>query len=200
MEEDIPSQPSPGPLYRPLFSSEIRLIRLRPGRWDDPIACDLITVRLDDKPKFVALSYAWGDAADTQPITLNKQNYNITVNLFQGLRRLRDMVSQNFYLWADAICINQGDEQEKSYQIVRMREIYMSAYGVCAWLGENTKEEVNIRRLESMTQSLEVDESLWSPYFHDLFGRSRVDLENCAAGVFSLIARSWFSRVWVIQE
>ncbi|KAN0119323.1 HET domain containing protein [Hyaloscypha variabilis] len=197
MKEDAPSQSTPEPLYRPLLNSEIRLIRLRPGGWDDPIACDLITIRLDDKPKFVALSY------------------NITVNLFQGLRRLRDMLSQvdrssgpfmterldNFHIWADAICINQADDHEKAHQIVRMRDIYSSAYRVCAWLGENTKEEeVNIRRLEGMTQSLELDESVWRSYFHDLFGRSRVELECCADGLVKLIARSWFSRVWVIQE
>jgi len=30
------------PLYRPLLGSEIRLIRFGPGRWDDPIGCDLV--------------------------------------------------------------------------------------------------------------------------------------------------------------
>ncbi|KAE9379904.1 HET-domain-containing protein [Stipitochalara longipes BDJ] len=215
MEEGFPSQLTPEPLYRPLLNSEIRLIRLKSGGWCDPIVCDLISVRLDDKPKFVALSYAWGDPTDTRPITLNSQTYNITVNLFQGLRRLRHMVSEfdhnpesfiterleNFYIWADAICINQGDEHEKAYQIVRMRNVYTSAYRVCAWIGENAHyENTIIHRVIGMTHSLYSDTEVWEPYFNELFERSCVDLKRCAEGILKLTARSWFSRVWVIQE
>jgi hypothetical protein len=93
--DDFPSPlPTHLPLYRPLLDSEIRLIKLGPGDWTDPISCELIHVSLDSRPKYVALSYAWGNATETRPITLNDNSYNITTSLYRGLRRLRFMVSE----------------------------------------------------------------------------------------------------------
>ncbi len=40
------------------------------------------------------------------------------------------------YLWADAICINQKDELEKSHQIVLMEDIYAQAESVYIDLGD----------------------------------------------------------------
>ena len=210
-ERDLPPRPTPEDLYRPLLNSEIRLITLRPGRWQDPIVCDLITVLLDDKPKFMALSYAWGNAARTQPITLNKQIYDVTVNLFRGLRRLRHIISkgdhsvpfiterlEDFHLWADAVCINQGDDHEKTCQIVRMRDIYTFADWVCAWLGENTQEDdILIRRIFDMTKSNDLKAKGWAASFEEELRNLSDDL---IAGVAKLSSRSWFSRVWVVQE
>ena len=39
---------------------EIRLCTLLPGSFDEPVACKLGTVSLDDKPRYESLSYAWG--------------------------------------------------------------------------------------------------------------------------------------------
>ena len=39
---------------------EIRLCTLRPGFFDEPVACALSVVSLDDKPEYESLSYAWG--------------------------------------------------------------------------------------------------------------------------------------------
>lgn len=39
---------------------EIRLCTLFPGSFDDPVACDLDIVSLDDRPEYESLSYAWG--------------------------------------------------------------------------------------------------------------------------------------------
>jgi Heterokaryon incompatibility protein (HET) len=43
-------------------------------------------------------------------------------------------------LWVDAVCINQNDEDEKSEQVSKMREIYGGATKVYAWLGEADRE------------------------------------------------------------
>jgi hypothetical protein len=94
------------------------LIKLPPGGWDEPNSCELFYVPLDDKPKYIALSYAWADATENREVKPNGQVYRITTSLFAGLRRLQYMVSvadknpetfitekvENFRLWADAIC------------------------------------------------------------------------------------------------
>jgi len=38
-------------------------------------------------------------------------------------------------MWIDAICINQGDDEEKSKQVTRMRDVYKLARRVVVWLG-----------------------------------------------------------------
>lgn len=38
-------------------------------------------------------------------------------------------------IWADALCINQDDEEEKGKQVQSMRLIYQSATEVSVWLG-----------------------------------------------------------------
>lgn len=40
-------------------------------------------------------------------------------------------------LWADAICINQDDVQEKGHQVNMMGKIYTKAIGVIVWLGQD---------------------------------------------------------------
>jgi hypothetical protein len=71
------STPSRFP-YKPLLAhrDEIRLVRLRPGRFHDPIYCDIYHVSLQpdtanpENVKYTALSYAWGDPGKTKNIRL----------------------------------------------------------------------------------------------------------------------------------
>lgn len=51
------------------------------------------------------------------------------------LARLRDPALPRF-LWVDAICINQEDNNEKTDQVQLMTWIYASAKGVLVWLEE----------------------------------------------------------------
>jgi hypothetical protein len=43
-------------------------------------------------------------------------------------------------LWVDAICIDQTDASEKSYQVGLMARIYMQAHQVIVWLGDGDRE------------------------------------------------------------
>lgn len=43
--------------------------------------------------------------------------------------------SARLFIWIDAICIDQTDENEKAMQIPLMSEIYKRAYQVNVWLG-----------------------------------------------------------------
>jgi hypothetical protein len=42
---------------------------------------------------------------------------------------------QRGYIWADAICINQSDVEEKTEQVRMMGDIYEAAQIVVIWLG-----------------------------------------------------------------
>lgn len=119
--------------------SDIRLLVLHPAsHLDDAIVCDLVVASLGTKP-YTALSYTWGPPFEGAPsedhsITLCHSSFTVKENLFQALQHLRDKETP-FFLWVDAICINQKDDVERSQQVACMGDIYRSADQVYAWLG-----------------------------------------------------------------
>lgn len=96
---------------------EVRLLQFQ---INEPFAegrlqCSLRYASFPNVPQYTALSYHWGDPNKTVPILVNEVEVEVTINLEAGLRRLaNDRVE---YIWADALCINQLDTQEKSLQV-----------------------------------------------------------------------------------
>ena len=125
-------------LYQPLNVAErqIRFLTLQPGRLYDEIVCNRYIVSLDQNPTYEALSYVWGDPSITQSIQVDGKPFDITLNLVAALRRLR-YPNNNRRLWVDAICINQGDLDERSSQVAIMRRIYEQAERAILWVGDD---------------------------------------------------------------
>ncbi|KAF5576470.1 heterokaryon incompatibility (het-6OR allele) [Fusarium pseudocircinatum] len=126
-------------LYKPLNpgTSEIRLLKIPPNPSSE---FELVTVSLDDEPKYAALSYLWGDPEKYGQVTIQGNTVKIPDNLASAfLCVLSDdsFRSQSHvrYLWADAICINQNDLDERSQQVQLMRRIFQRAHVTFAWVG-----------------------------------------------------------------
>jgi hypothetical protein len=118
--------------YRPLDKSDgIRLIYLLPALdAEAEVRCELIHTTLsnctDIYEHYTALSYVWGDPIYAKTIWLDETAILVTHNLFSALRDLRSD-SRPLRIWADAICINQQDDDEKLRQISMMGKIYSLA-------------------------------------------------------------------------
>lgn len=80
-------------------------------------------------PKYVALSYTW-----EKTIQLNGRICSVRENLEMALDHLRKDHSE-LPLWVDALCINQKDNSEKSWQAQQMNHMYQNAESVTVWLG-----------------------------------------------------------------
>ncbi|KAH8672584.1 heterokaryon incompatibility protein-domain-containing protein, partial [Tricladium varicosporioides] len=108
------------------------------------IECQLEYVFLEDCPEFAALSYVWGDPNDKVRIILNGKEFLVTRNLYKSLEFLTGVHNdgEKMLYWIDAICINQTNVQERSGQVLRMRDIYGSAKLVFAFLGDSSSELV----------------------------------------------------------
>jgi hypothetical protein len=80
-----------GPPYTQLSPTRpaLRLLMLMPGGFSDDITGFLIEVPIASKPKYIALSYVWGNPRDTVPIQLFGQEYQVTKNLAAALRHIR---------------------------------------------------------------------------------------------------------------
>jgi hypothetical protein len=113
---------------------EIRLLTLN---WSNdeysPIVGSLEHVSLIDPGPYFALSYCWGDASITRSITIGSHKIEVTPNLYAALRGVRKLTCLR--LWVDALCINQGDNEERSNQVRNMRQIYSRAKEVICWVG-----------------------------------------------------------------
>lgn len=125
--------------YRPLSTrnNEIRLLRIQPATSpSDPIVCHLEYTPLnhprDNDSGYVALSYCWGDGASGTHLILAGYRVQITINLYHALWQVR--ARGHYLVWADGLCINQDDLEERSEQVLRMAAIYRSASLVIAYL------------------------------------------------------------------
>lgn len=209
------------PLYRPLNGEEIRLIEIYRGDWDDPIACQLHYVPLDGStaPDYVALSYAWGDQSTPKAeICVNGREREIGQSLFTALRQLRsfgtigyetgssvrfikthhppELNLRRFRLWADALCINQKDDKDREHQIPLMRQIYRCANYVFVWLGENEPQDEPL--FKRLSETLLIDD-IFDSFRVDVFEKLR-GLGGHLEAAKNLLLRSWFTRLWVVQE
>jgi hypothetical protein len=91
------------PLYFPLLTGHvIRLIELSAGAWNDPINIRLFITELQYAPEYDALSYVWGNAANTVPIICNGRELKVTVNLNAAFKRIR-LTYRPRIVWADAV-------------------------------------------------------------------------------------------------
>ncbi|KAL4783601.1 heterokaryon incompatibility protein-domain-containing protein [Aspergillus varians] len=206
-------------LYQPLDLSkrEIRLLRLTSNK--DQVSGQLIHVCLEDKcPNFIALSYVWGHELAPEPICLNGHNKVITANLTAVLKyftkQLPKLPSQP-YLWIDALCINQDDNEEKGHQVGLMKDIYMSAGRVCSWLGESPGIFLAFRLLRILIQEAHgagtnanaFYSMNWLSRHHELLiqegkgtERGRLIPNSHWEALRDLVDLPYWSRMWIFQE
>ncbi|KAK4539933.1 hypothetical protein LTR36_009975 [Oleoguttula mirabilis] len=106
---------------------EIRLLVLEPApSLEDDIRATLHTVSLLENPEYRAVSYAWGERTDSIDIWRHAERTPVRVSLHGALRRLRHATEPRF-VWADAVCIDQKNCDERAAQ----------AAEVLIWLGED---------------------------------------------------------------
>jgi hypothetical protein len=122
---------------QPLMPGQIRLVRLLPSAWTDPIQCELFESH--GSTKYEALSYVWGSQNITRSIFLNRKKFRVTFNLEGALRHLREHFKnddQTKVFWIDALCINQKDTKERTDQVQLMGHIYKMCEQVVVYLGD----------------------------------------------------------------
>jgi len=172
------------PSYKPLSATqkEIRLLTLKAGSFVDDIQLHLSPVFLAASPTYDALSYTWGTEQPSTPVMIDGMKRQITSNLESALRHLR-LPTQDRVMWVDTICINQQNNDERSHQVQMMGDIFSTANRVIAWIGAAAEDSDFVMRV--MAQPNE-----------ELALRSL----RFSFGFRALCERSWFRRVWIVQE
>ena len=118
---------------------EIRLLDLQPGTDDMPLQGTIYHTTLERTVPYWAISYVWGDPSAANELITPEGNIRLTDSLHSAIKCLRND-TDHVFLWADAICINQDDNEEKAQQINMMSRIYNSAESVMAYLGDEAND------------------------------------------------------------
>ncbi|KAK9413749.1 putative Heterokaryon incompatibility domain-containing protein [Seiridium unicorne] len=221
-------------VYVPLSQEihEVRLVRFDPSTspvfgQDNIMRLQPLAVSLEVSPKYSALSYVWGDADSGSFIHVDGAKVPVRLNLFVALEQLYDHQVQS-WLWIDALCINQNDDTERSWQVGLMRQIFARAEVVYISLGTQRDdsdlamhilEKIGNLVLTSKSESkikttlepfdcgsaphtpVNMDrENLWTDISNKL--QNDADLQNKRpwVAIGALLHRCYFSRVWVVQE
>jgi hypothetical protein len=129
---------------------------------------------------YEALSYTWGSREAPSTISLNNYPAQVTSNLYDALRYLRDKEKPRV-LWVDALCINQEDMEERSAQILFMEKIYATVCRVIVWLG-----------------TIQDDQDMDLIAIAGQHGDISSETEAAAANL--IFERQWWYRSWTIQE
>lgn len=137
---------------------------------------------------YTALSYVWGQAAQTEDIHISSLAITIAATLAAALRDLRDDTRPR-RIWADALCIDQSNIAERNRQVMLMGVIYGVASHTVIYLGPSTKESDLV--LQSAPRS-----SLGIYHSLDQLGREAM-VQDAKE---EILTRPWFRRVWTFQE
>lgn len=180
-----------------------RFLKLSAGVKDEPLVCGLITCSLAEAPSFDAISYTWGTTVEALRISCDGEELYITRNLCQALKQLRRADSDRI-IWADQICINQNDQDERGQQVSLMGSIYAQADTVVACLGgtlEHSKELSNF--LKALIRHVEKEVKSFGDWRLAAFRARCPDsfAEMAGLGILnSIFQHPFFERKWVIQE
>jgi Heterokaryon incompatibility protein (HET) len=192
----------------PLFAdvaSSFRLLEFDPrsnGSSTDETTIDIKMANYDchNAPEYEALSYSWSSHHDgLATIKLNGYSISVTKKKFEALKQLRlnqvENCKSESKLWVDAICINQGDDAEKSHQVLLMKDIYANASRVVAWIGK--PDSLSGLAFDTLERFAADDGTLdGSATYQKIIDR----VEERRGAIKLLVQRSYFERVWVIQE
>ncbi|KAF2011115.1 HET-domain-containing protein, partial [Aaosphaeria arxii CBS 175.79] len=119
----------------------VRLLEISPAEGiDDRLSCRLATVPLDTDKAYTALSYRWDKKIPPEEISVNDIDMTVGGNLASALRHIRAEIARSSsplspLVWADGVCINQSDVEERSSQVQLMGAVYSNASTVVSWLG-----------------------------------------------------------------
>ncbi|KAI2637740.1 heterokaryon incompatibility protein-domain-containing protein [Hypomontagnella submonticulosa] len=209
--------------------SSIRLLELDFSRDGGIIDGRLIVVDVhaEGRPQYICLSYTWGtpflfakndpgdpsiwDKVSVLKLTDSSTGASGVISITRNLHEFLIRLTRNeaaAHIWIDAICINQQDLAERASQVQLMSDIYESCAQTIVWLGpedQNTSEITEMMAAIASPKGKDWKAAVKktpSPSLKSVF--QSLDIPFFSEGMWGalgrLYERSWFHRVWTVQE
>ncbi|RGP65164.1 hypothetical protein FSPOR_7554 [Fusarium sporotrichioides] len=190
-------------LYKPLNpeTSQIRLLKIPQ---DQSSGFELVTVSLDDKPRYAALSYLWGKPEHYGKITIEGDTVKIPDNL----------ASAFLCILSDEPFRSQSYCQSQQVQL--MRRIFQLAHVTFAWVGPKDYSLAfeTIETLDKITNQNTTRKSIapnglfdskWLRGHSELCLNKELDLPNNHLSdpwfaVADFLQHQYWKRTWIFQE
>jgi hypothetical protein len=202
----------PGTLYSPLPDGRtIRILVIEPGSREEALQTRLQVVSLRDAPRYEALSYTWGAPDDKVELACSSTLVLVPKNLVGALTRLRHPERPR-HVWADAVCINQQDIEERGQQVSIMREIFHAAARVVVWVGEDPSgyAATAFTTVCNIVHSWKPsgDRLRYTSYDYAFDSMSAEEIEELQknvsyedwAALQGFFESTYFRRFWIVQE
>ncbi|KAK3319109.1 heterokaryon incompatibility protein-domain-containing protein [Apodospora peruviana] len=197
------SQPHGSRIYGDtLAPDEFRLACLTAVEGDNeqfPLHVSLEVFKDHNCPEYETVSYTWGgeegDYSLSRPIFIGPF-WDVlfqTKNCWEMLRFIRPWRGTRM-VWVDALCINQANLPERGQQVAKMARIYENCMRAIVYLGSDIVLPLSRGDFPTRSRLLELASGSVAP---------KLPAHCKLAGRLSLaevLARQYFSRVWVIQE
>lgn len=174
------------------------------------VHCKLTSWPKTSAPSYAAISYTWGDPGLVETILINGKRMEVRRNCEDVLRQ--QCWTKGGHFWIDAICINQADNDEKSFQVARMGEVYRDARQTLACVGghaddseflfetlhEHRRRYMDRRRHKEHGGSL--SDIIDLTVYLSRVSIPKYTLVRPANALSSFLKRPYFQRVWIYQE
>ncbi|KAH8593018.1 heterokaryon incompatibility protein-domain-containing protein [Bisporella sp. PMI_857] len=179
------------------ITSSFRVLKLQPGADTDPITYTLDFADWQNPPPYEAISYAWGDPTRSFQTVCNGQQQELSRSIWQALSRLR-LHDKPRLLWADAICIDQTNLEERRHQVDNMKKIYEHATQVLVWLAHLMILDTGLlpKRLKDVDEFSNIIKQTSDDTYLTILEFAR----ECEDPLRWFFSRPWLKRLWVIQE
>ncbi|KAK5126477.1 hypothetical protein LTR85_010713 [Meristemomyces frigidus] len=179
--------------------STFRLLKLQPGGQGDKITASLHHYVLEPEscPPYRAISYTWGRDTARHSIHLpGDAVIKVRKNLRNALLSVRDKEAECL-LWIDAICIDQGSDEERNHQVRLMADIYGMANIVLVWL-QSADESADVARAFKFIHAAATFDTTNQSGFHYSRAHPAENKSNWRS-VKNLCKPRYWTRKWIIQ-
>ena len=183
-----------------------RLLKLSAATSLTTLSAELIEVNLDDKPRYDAVSYTWGEDTGRTPISINGMPVPVRQNLLNFLIRLWRH-GHNTPLWIDALSIAQHNVAEKGRQVGMIGDIFQQAGSVLVWLGEHADASETLfgpwkcpPGLCPIPPPKFQSHNSWWRLFNKTIDIPATDQALRFSTWLAFLRRPYWRRLWIVQE
>ncbi|KAH8627219.1 hypothetical protein IG631_16987 [Alternaria alternata] len=199
-------------ICHPEISSPFMPTRLIDVGHDESVPSRLVfssKVRQSEQTKYAALSYCWGDKKDaesqfkTEKASLEDRCTSLPNELMTPTTKDAIAITRAIglrYVWIDALCIIQDDEDDWLHESSRMNLVYRHAFVTLCTLNSDSCHEGFLNRAPTVKVPFQstLNEATKGSYLIRLHPRtgnySRTDYE------WDYLTSEWSNRCWTYQE
>jgi len=179
--------------------SKIRLFRIRPGFFGNPIECDLLDHNLGSctRHPYTAISYTWGNLSPKHRVTVHAREKEavdpeVTSSALEVLKAMRSH-TKPVTIWIDAICIIQNSDEDKAEQIPLMPKIYEGARKTVIWLGHSPSAALAVGTINRIFLLNRLERFMGTKTGYEMSRPATEALQE-------ILEHKWYGRVWIVQE